>query len=91
MPSFCRTCSRNRPVMTDSKQEDLTDAERHIAMCDRNIANQRAIIEELAPGGHDLEGTRLILQQFEDTRRLYARDRERLLRELGRQPIWTDR
>jgi hypothetical protein len=28
MPSFCRTGSRNRPVMTDSKQEDLTDAER---------------------------------------------------------------
>jgi hypothetical protein len=26
------------------KQEDLAAAERHIAMCDRNIANQRAII-----------------------------------------------
>jgi hypothetical protein len=63
--------------MSDDMSKDLADAEGHIAMCDRNIANQRAIIEEL-----ELAGARLILQQFEDTRRLYVRDRDRLLREL---------
>jgi hypothetical protein len=68
----------------DAIELKLAEAERSVAIADRNVANQRAIIEELERGGNDVRGARLVLRELEETRGLYARDRDRLLKQLGR-------
>jgi hypothetical protein len=70
--------------MDMTKLDELAAAERHVALCEKNVANQRAIIAELERDGHDVAGAREILRQFEETCRLYTRDRDRLRKELGR-------
>lgn len=67
-----------------NKARELTAAERHVAQCDRNVANQRAVIAELEREGHDITGAREVLRGFEETRRLYAKDLDRVLKEIGR-------
>jgi hypothetical protein len=62
----------------------LAAAERHVALCEKNVANQRAVIAELERDGHDTTGAREVLSGQEETRRLYAKDRDRVLKELGR-------
>jgi hypothetical protein len=53
-------------------------------LCEKNIANQRAIIAELEQDGHHATGAREVLREIEEVRRLYASDRARLLKELDR-------
>jgi hypothetical protein len=67
-----------------NKLQELADAERHVALCEKNIANQRAVITELERDGRDTTGAHEVLRGQEETRCLYAKDRERVLRELCR-------
>lgn len=68
-----------------TKQElEFAAAVRHVAQCDRNIRNQLAVIGELERDGHDTAGAREVLRGFDEVRRLYAKDRDRLRKELGR-------
>ncbi len=69
----------------DNKIElELAAAERQVAACDRNVANQRAMIEELQQAGYSVKGAQYVLRELEDSRRLYVKDRDRLRKELGR-------
>jgi hypothetical protein len=67
-----------------TKRDELAAAQRHVAQCEKNIANERAIIAELERDGHDATGAREVLRECEEVRGLYARDRERVLKELDR-------
>jgi hypothetical protein len=67
-----------------SKLTELADIEQYLSLCDRNVANRRAMIEELERGGHDVRDARVVLLELENPRQLYVNDRERLLKELGR-------
>jgi DNA-binding transcriptional MocR family regulator len=72
--------------MDTNKLQELAAAERHVALCEKNVANQRAIIAELERDGHDTTGTHEVLRGQEEMRRLYAKDRDRVLKELGHAP-----
>jgi hypothetical protein len=74
-----------RPWMTMRSRQELAAAEEHVAICDRNVSSQRAIIEELERGGHDVRASRLLLRELEDTRQLCIMDRDRLLKEVIRE------
>jgi hypothetical protein len=67
-----------------TKRDELGAAQRHVAQCEKNIANERAIIAELERDGHDATAAREVLRECEKVRGLYARDRERVLKELDR-------
>jgi DNA-binding transcriptional MocR family regulator len=69
-----------------NKLQELAAAERHVALCEKNVANQRAIIAELERDGHDTTGAQEVLRGQEEMRRLYAKDRDRVLKELGHAP-----
>ena len=69
-----------------NKLQELAAAERHVALCEKNVANQRAVIAELERDGHDTTGAHEVLRGQEEMRRLYAKDRDRVLRELGHAP-----
>jgi hypothetical protein len=66
-----------------NKLQEFAAAERHVALCEKNVANQRAVIAELERDGHDTTGAHEVLRGQEEMRRLYAKDRDRVLRELG--------
>ena len=68
----------------ETKLDELAAAQRHVALCDRNIANMKAMIVELERDGHDGARAREVLRECEEIRGLYAGDRERVLKELGR-------
>jgi hypothetical protein len=64
--------------------EELAAAERHVALCDKNLANMKAMIADLERDGHDAADARNVLRECQEVRGLYARDREQLLKQLAR-------
>jgi hypothetical protein len=62
--------------------EDIVQAERQVALCERNLDNQRQMLAELKGGGHDTAGAVYLIREFEDLLRLHIRDRDRLRKEL---------
>ncbi len=45
-----------------NKLQELAAAERHVALCEKNVANQRAVIAELERDGHDTTGAHEVLR-----------------------------
>jgi hypothetical protein len=66
-------------------QRHLKQTEDHIALSDKHIAEQRALIARLEHGGlrDDATAAKELLFQLQDTRRLHFADRERLQRALS--------
>jgi hypothetical protein len=62
--------------------ERLSQAERHVAEAEQQIARQRAIIAELTADGHDVEGANSQLFQSETMLTLCIAARDRLRAEL---------
>jgi hypothetical protein len=62
----------------------VAQAERHIAIGERTLAKQRAIIETLGRDGHDTTDASARLRGFEQTHAIHIGDRNRLRAELER-------
>jgi hypothetical protein len=62
--------------------DDIVQAERQVALCERNLDNQRQMFAELKAGGHDTAGAAYLIREYEDLLRLHIRDRDRLRKEL---------
>ena len=60
--------------------EEVVQAERQVALCERNLDNQRQMFAELKGGGHDTAGAAHLIREFENLLRLHIRDRDRLLK-----------
>ena len=68
--------------------EHLKAAERHIALSREHIAHQREIIAHLENDGHHVAAERaaVLLALLLDTQALHEQDRERIERELAKNP-----
>jgi predicted HicB family RNase H-like nuclease len=64
--------------------EHLEEAERHVALGERHIAEQRERISKLTTDGHDVTEFKALLFQFEETQVQHVQHRDHLLSELGR-------
>ena len=60
----------------------LAQAEDHVALGERHLADQRALIAELTRDGHDISQAKELLATFEQTQLLHVEDRDRLRKEL---------
>jgi len=56
----------------------LEQAEKRLAASDQQVMRQRRIVEKLRAIGADTWGAQALLNDFQDIRRLHARDRDRL-------------
>jgi hypothetical protein len=83
VPSIARTTIKKalsegkgmtRPVISDL----LEQAEKRLAASDQQVMRQRRIVEKLRAIGADTWGAQALLNDFQDIRRLHARDRDRL-------------
>ncbi|MCC8984438.1 hypothetical protein H8A92_37585 [Bradyrhizobium sp. 10BB] len=61
----------------------LEEAERHVALGARHIAEQEDRIEHLARHGHDLAEAKKLLDNFYSCQVLHVQHRDRILRELS--------
>jgi hypothetical protein len=66
-------------------QRHLAQAEQHIETGRKHIARQHEIITELERDGHETTMARALLDQFEQSQAIHIADRERILRELGKE------
>jgi hypothetical protein len=64
----------------------LAQCEDAVALGDRHIARQRAIIEELSRDGHDATQAYALLKVLEESQVLHVGHRGRLLAELADDP-----
>src|SRR5262249_52550475 len=71
----------DRPV----REEHWALAEARVAQGERTVAHQRRIVAELDGEGHDSRMARELLTQFQELLALHVADRDRLLKELGRE------
>jgi hypothetical protein len=69
----------------DILNEQLRQAERHVAEGEKYLARQEWLIAELVRDGHSeqAEQARELLKQFEDLQRTLIADRDRLRKRLG--------
>jgi hypothetical protein len=72
----------NEPVDLTAEME-LIQAERLVAKCEKNVSNQREMLEELRRGGHDTEDAIFLLREAEEILELYRKDRDRLRARAG--------
>lgn len=63
--------------------KDIVQAERQVALCERNLDNQRQMFAELKGAGHDKAGAAYLIREFENLLRLRIRDRDHLRKEHG--------
>jgi hypothetical protein len=63
-------------------KQHLELADRHVSEGIRHAMRQRALVERLERGGHDIREANSLLRRFEDTLELHVRDRDRLRNEL---------
>jgi hypothetical protein len=63
-------------------ERHLVEAERHVAIGESTIANQRRVLENLLRDGHDTTAAEKLLTTFLDTQDLHIQDRNRLRAEL---------
>jgi hypothetical protein len=63
-------------------EDHLAQAERHVALGEEHVQNQRALVDKLARDGHDTAMARQLLSQFEDLQISHIADRDRLKKEL---------
>lgn len=73
------------PMPMDQKflADHLAQAERHVALGAKHIADQRHRIDRLARDGHDTNQAELLLKQFEELQALHVAERDRLGKMLG--------
>jgi hypothetical protein len=64
-------------------RRQLGDAEAHVARADRQVVKQRWTVARLERDGKDTTAARAVLTQFEETRKKYIAERDRLRRRLG--------
>jgi hypothetical protein len=57
--------------------------EAHVARADRQVVKQRWTVARLERDGKDTTAARAVLTQFEETRKKYIAERDRLRRRLG--------
>jgi hypothetical protein len=62
--------------------QHLQEVEKHVALGEHRIAEQRARIDELTRDGHDVRWAVELLATFEEMQHLHVEDRERLRSEL---------
>jgi hypothetical protein len=62
--------------------EHLAQAERHVALGEKDVAEQRERVIILGRDGHDATGAASLLIQFEQLQALHVADRDRLREEL---------
>jgi hypothetical protein len=70
----------------ETLKDHLAQAEDHLATGERIIAQQKALVAELARDGHDTFGAMRLLIQFEETLTIRITDRNRLRAELAKVP-----
>jgi hypothetical protein len=63
-------------------QLHLAEAERHVAVGERNLLRQRYLIATLERDGHDTTDAVALLTSFSELQAIHIADRDRLLREL---------
>jgi hypothetical protein len=63
-------------------EQHLAEAERRVMLGEKNIANQRRVLENLLRDGHDTTEAEKLLTTFLDTQDLYIEHRNRLRAEL---------
>ena len=61
----------------------LAEAERHVTLGEKNIANQRRVLENLLRDGHDTAEAERLLQAFLDSQDLHVEKRNRLRADLA--------
>jgi hypothetical protein len=64
----------------------VAQAERHVAIGERNLARQRVIIETLGRDGYDTTDARGVLRVFEQAQAMHIADRNRLRAKLEKVP-----
>ena len=64
-------------------ERDLAEAGRHVTLGQKNIANQRRVLENLLRDGHDTADAERLLQVFLDSQDLHIEERNRLRAELA--------
>ena len=62
--------------------EHLAQAERHVTLGERHVAEQRERVINLGQDGHDATGAASLLSQFEELQAQHVADRDRVRREL---------
>jgi hypothetical protein len=71
--------TRNRQTV----EKALQKARQHVAMGQRLIDKQRAMLVELDDHGHGTRAARTLLAQLEDAQAMHIAHRDRLIRELA--------
>jgi hypothetical protein len=66
-------------------QRHLAQAEQHTEAGRKHIARQREIITELECDGHETTTAWALMDQLEQAQAMHIADRERILRELGKE------
>ena len=59
------------------------EAECQVERADQNIAHQRAVIETLERGGHDVKAAQMFLRRLESAQAKHVAERSRLFKELA--------
>ena len=65
-------------------ERHLAQADEHVAIGRKNIAQQRQIIAELERGGHDTKQAIATLDNFEELQAMHLADWDRIRRELAK-------
>jgi hypothetical protein len=58
--------------------QQVAQAEMHVIACDKYIADQRELVEELEHDGEDGTKARAVLAELEEARRLHVEHRDHL-------------
>ena len=61
----------------------LAQAKKHVAMAERNLAQQRSIVADFERDGQDSTEAKKLLARFEEVHRLHVASMERIRRELA--------
>jgi hypothetical protein len=72
--------TRSRPTV----ERHLRNALQHVAVGERLIDRQRAVLVTLEEHGRPTQVARKLLAQFEDVQAMHVADRDRLVHELAR-------
>ena len=64
-------------------QQQLADAEAHVALGDGLVRHQKEVVAELLRDGHPSDQARKLLASFEDRQTILIADRDRLRDELA--------
>ena len=69
--------------MTGQTESHLIQAERHVTEGEQRVANQKALIEQLAADGHDTTEANNLLGMLQETLTLMYQHRQQILNEMA--------